>query len=396
MMFVLSQGLSLFAEELVRFAIPIVYFLNTKDAFGISIIYCCTLTPRIILGPFLGSFSDYFAPKTVFKAGILGQIFLMSIAPFFFASNIFIYGGLAIALSIFNSLRFGAVQSIQPQLFDNHKLMGANGLLTSFESMTLLLPPIFAGFVLEIAGLSLLCSLGIAINLVALIVQKNIKVEARIETHTNLIKSGFSGLHCIIDNRYLFRNLILTCPVNLFLAIALALLIPMIIQNSNNQTFVLGLVIAMGSIGQILGGTCCRFINRHFSATQMLNGGFLLGGLGLLLTGWCPNNLYCMMSFFLLGFGAAVINTSNQTIWQLICPEHLRGGAISTRRSINNLLAPLGFLIAVPLADSLSPLASWLNFANHYSIVFVLCGLSLLLLGAISQMAYSMTNVPKT
>lgn len=386
--FLTSQILSLFSEELIRFALPAVFFLKTGNAFGSSVLYCCILAPRIFLGPMLAYLSDHFSPHLIFKRVILGQAFLMGVLPIailtFSSSSLWIWGISAFTLSILNSIQYGAIQTIMPQFWKGGNLLRANGLLTSFESMALFLAPLSAGFLLDLSGFTFLCYSAMTINLIAFFLQKRIASDfSRKSSAVPLDKKVLTeGWSFISKNRNLLLNLLLTAPVNMLLAICLALLVPLILQNANNKIYVLGVVMAMGTLGQFLGGLACRYLGSYLSMKWILYSGFMIGGaLGLLTMGLFSSFIGLAVGLFFCGFGIALINASNQTIWQLLCPDHVRSRVIATRRSINTCLGPAGFLIAIPLATSLSPFTTQTESFNSYSLLFMICGILLLLLG---------------
>ncbi len=386
--FLTSQILSLFSEELIRFALPTVYFLKTGNAYGSSILYSCILAPRIFLGPFLGYLSDRFSPHLIFRRVILGHAILMGILPLViqtrFSSNLWTWGLSAFTLSILNSIQYGAIQTILPQFWKGENLLRANGLLTSFESMALFLAPLGAGFLLDISGFTILCCTATAINFIAFFLQNGILTEFTRKPSTAFSdkKTWTEGWSFMGKNKNLLFNLLLTSPVNLLLAICLALLIPLILQGSDNKAHILGIIMSMGAIGQFLGGFACRYLGSYMSTKWILYAGFMIGGaFGLLTMGLFSSVFGLATGLLFCGFGIALINASNQTIWQLVCPDHIRSRVIATRRSINTCLGPVGFLIAIPLASFLTPFANQIEIYNSYSLIFIICGILLLFLG---------------
>ena len=105
------------------------------------------------------------------------------------------------------------------------------------------------------------------------------------------------------------------------------------------------------------------------------------GVLGLLGMGFFPTIFGLSAGLFFCGFGIALINASNQTIWQIVCPDSIRSRVIAARRSINTCLGPAGFLIGIPLASLLTPITDRFTHFTSYSFIFIICGLLLLFLG---------------
>jgi MFS family permease len=390
--FLASQILSLFSEELVRFALPAVFFLKTGNAFGSSVLYCCILAPRIFLGPILAYLSDYFSPHLIFKRVIFGQAIWMGMLPLviatFSSSSLWLWGISAFMLSILNSIQYGAIQTILPQVWKREHLLRANGLLTSFESIALFFAPLSAGFLLDMSGFTFLCYTAMAINFIAFFLQKGISLDfaGKPDSHFLEKKMLTAGWSFIAKNKNLLFNLLCTAPVNLLFAICLALLLPLVLQGTDNKAHIFGIILSMGTIGQFLGGLACRYLGSHFSTKWIFYGGFMIGGaLGLFMMGLFPSFLGLAIGLFFCGFGIALINASNQTIWQIFCPDSIRSRVIAARRSINSCLGPIGFLIAIPLSAFLAPFANRIGAFDSYSLLFMICGTLLLLLGILGS-----------
>lgn len=388
--FLASQTVSLFSEELIRFALPAVYFLKTNDPFGSSLLYCCVLAPRIFLGPFLAYLSDRFLPQLIFKRVILGQAILMAILPLaislFTATNLWVWSIATFALSTLNSIQYAAIQTILPQFWKREKLLHANGLLTSFESTALFLAPLGAGFLLDIVGFGYLCYAAALVNLGAFFLQNGIAMEHPLQVKNALPdKRIFSRAWSFIGkNKPLLFNVLLTSPINMLLAICLALLAPLVLQESNNKAHLLGIIMSMGTAGQFLGGFACRYLGSHLSIKWIFYGGFIIGGgFGLLTMGFFSSFLGLGIGFFFCGFGIALIHATNQTFWQLACPDSIRSRVIAARRSINSCLGPIGFLIAVPLATFFTSFVNYPASISSYSLTFTVCGVLFLLLGCL-------------
>jgi MFS family permease len=138
---------------------------------------------------------------------------------------------------------------------------------------------------------------------------------------------------------------------NLFTGIAFAVLTPMILLRTQNNSVTLGLVMTAGAIGGVAGGLL-------LSAW----GGFKRRVHGLIL-GWVGSCFF----FALLGFGTWIpfwiavnllsslfgplINTSNQSIWQAKVAPDVQGRVFSARTIIAWITFPISPIIGGTLAD---------------------------------------------
>jgi hypothetical protein len=113
----------------------------------------------------------------------------------------------------------------------------------------------------------------------------------------------------------------------------------------------LGFTLSAGALGMVLGGlTLTAWGGPRHKISGVLGFGLPLGA-GLLLAGVRPSVLLITLGLFAFNFAIPMINGCSQAIWQLKTPPDLQGRVFSIRRMVATFTAPLGFLVAGPLAD---------------------------------------------
>ncbi len=387
-----SQTLSFLAEESLRFALPVVFFLNTSDAFGSAILYCCIYTPKILLGPLLSCLSDYFNPRDVFRKTLLCQACLtalLSIALIYITSmHLNLWGFFAFVLSAFYSIKYSTVQTLLPIYWNGKNLLRANSFLVSLNSVVLFVAPIAAAIFLDYVGIVLLSFSATAVNFLAYFLQRKDlgKIVHKTFQKLTLKQIFLEGWVYIHKHRELRLSLLLTAPVNFLWASCLAVLTPMIIQTYQHKSQMLGTVMSGGAVGMFLSGIISNLLGRYLPLQWLLYSGMMIaGGCGLFVMGFFPVWMGWILGFLLWGIGIGLYNSAIQTIWQLACPEYIRSRAISVRLSINTALAIPGFLIAIPFSNFLNPYVDGVGGYNSYNFIFMIAGALLFLLGLLGS-----------
>ena len=116
----------------------------------------------------------------------------------------------------------------------------------------------------------------------------------------------------------------------------------------------LGLLLGALGAGGIVGGLLAASLNRVDRRGLLQLNAFFLSSLGqafFAVFGSLTGNLWVgVFTLFLAGIGGALFNTTNQTVVQLIAPDHLRG-RITAVMQVQPLCMAVGTLIAGVLAD---------------------------------------------
>jgi hypothetical protein len=184
----------------------------------------------------------------------------------------------------------------------------------------------------------------------------------------SLLKESAFGFKYIFSRPSLLGLQLMFFFINLVATIANVLLTPLILAGSDNGEATLATVMTAGAIGGVFGGLLLSAwggpkrrihgvllgfsLNMIFS--QVLMGlGFKLGGLiEITLFGVTGVGLIWALANFVAPFLITILNGSNQAIWQAKVPPDIQGKVFSVRRLIAQITAPIGMLIAGPLADN--------------------------------------------
>jgi len=234
----------------------------------------------------------------------------------------------------------------------------ANGMMSLIEAGPGVVSPMLAGVLLPftgIGGVLLIDTLTYVIAILALamvfIPQPTRTAEGE-KAQGSFLNQAAYGFKYIFERPSLLGLQMIFFFGNLFTGISFAVLAPMILARTNQNTFALGSVQSAASAGMLIGGVL-----------MSVWGGFKMRVNGVLL-GWIFSSLVSMILFsfgrdpifwaaaLLIGeLAVPLINGSNQAIWQAKVAPDLQGRVFSARRLIAWLTNPISPIIGGALAD---------------------------------------------
>lgn len=116
----------------------------------------------------------------------------------------------------------------------------------------------------------------------------------------------------------------------------------------------LGILLSSLGVGGLLGGIITAYIHRVDKLGLVQLASLLVCGAGLTafaVVGAATHELWAAVWFLVLsGIGGAVFNTTNQTVVQLVAPNHLRG-RITSVLQVQPVCTAIGVIITGSLAD---------------------------------------------
>jgi DHA3 family macrolide efflux protein-like MFS transporter len=127
------------------------------------------------------------------------------------------------------------------------------------------------------------------------------------------------------------------------------LIVPLVLSITNQV--VLGQVLTISSAGVLVGAILMSITGGPRPHIHGVLGFGLLFGVSLVIVGLRANPWLVAAGLFITMFGAPVINGASQAIWQMKVPPDLQGRVFAVRRMMAQFTAPLGHLLAGPLAD---------------------------------------------
>jgi MFS family permease len=357
----IGQIISILASSMTQFALSIWAFEKTGSATALGLVQVFFITPFLLISPIAGVMVDRYNRKVMMMLSDLGTgigtifIFAMSAAGQLEVWHLYVaslIGGL------FSAFQWPAYSASITLMVPKAQLGRANGLMSLMEAGPSVIAPLLAGALIGIIGLNGILTIDIVTFIVAIgalllvFVPQPPRTEEGRQGEGGIVKEAAYGFRYIFDRPSLLGLQLVFFFCNLFSGIFFTLVAPMILSRTANDSLAFGTVQTVGAIGGVLGGILMSVWGGFKRRVWGVLGGWawtavfgqILFGLGQSVPVWA------VASF--LGFAvSALINGSNQAIWQAKVAPDVQGRVFSARRLIAWFTNPITPLIAGPLAD---------------------------------------------
>ncbi len=357
----IGQLISILASGMSQFALTIWMYQQTKSPMAMALITVFYITPFLLLSPFAGVMVDRYNRKLMMMVSDLtavlatGAIFILVGTHQLQFWHLYIT---SIVYGIGNTFQWPAYSAVISTLVPKEQLGRVNGFMTMMEAGPGVAAPILAGMLLPVIGLASILAIDVITFFVAIsaLVIVNVpqprKTEEGQKESGNLWSEAAYGFTYIFARPSLLGLQLIFFTGNLFSGIAFAILAPMILARTGNNSVIFGSVQSAGAIGMVLGG----LLMGIWGGFKRRVHGVLLGWtafslLGLFLLGIGQNAIWWITAMVLMNLIGPVVDGSNQAIWQSKVAPDLQGRVFSSRRLIAWFAQPIAPVIGGALAE---------------------------------------------
>ena len=356
----LGQIVSVLASGMTGFALSLWIYDQTKSAMAFAGMQVAFIVPFLLMSLVAGVWVDRYNRKLMMMvsdfAAVLGTIIVLTL----YSMDLLEFWHLYIVnflIGIGNTFQWPAYSAAISTMVPKEQYGRANGLMSVMEAGPGVLAPLMAGALLPVIGFQgvLVIDLvtfvfAIGALLVVHIPQPKTTVEGQ-EKSGSLFGEAWYGFQYIFERRSLLGLQLIFLFGNLFSGLFFTVLAPMVLARTGSNELIFGTVQSTMAIGGLAGG----IIMSAWGGFKRRVHGVLLGwmfasfgaaflGIGRGLVVWIPAAIISMIF-------SALINTSNQAIWQAKVAPDLQGRVFSARRLIAWFTQPIAPLIAGALAD---------------------------------------------
>ena len=377
-LFIISQGITLFGSSIVQMAIIWQVALETSSGFWLTVLTLSSTIPQTILSFFGGVWADRYSRKRLIilaDAGIAVVTLVLAL--------IFMFGKTAnilpllVLVSVLRSVGSGiqtpAVSAVIPQIVPEEQLIRYNGINSSMMAIVQFASPAVAGAVLSIGSFHWLLLLDVATALIGIIllsfvtIAKLKKAEQSEQTFFADMKAGIS----YAAKELVVKRLLLTYGAFIFLSVPSSFLTVLMIERTFGNSYTYLTVNEMaGFAGMVLGGILLGTWGGFKQRTKTLVFGLVCFGTFSLVLGFTYAFWLFAVMMFLMSFFIPVVQTATTTMLQEHVPAEKQGRIFGLLGAMYSGFMPLGTAIFGPLADVLK--IQWLVIG---------CGVSLVILG---------------
>lgn len=196
--------------------------------------------------------------------------------------------------------------------------------------------------------------------------------------HPPLRRQVVEGLRFVFRDPYLRAIVSYAALVNFALLGYQAVQIVFLVRTVGVGSFAVGLLVAAGSVGGVVGALTVPMVGRRLGTARGLVLAQLIGGpfaLLLPLTTAGAGLTFFAVGAFVLGAGITICNVMLFSFRQTYCPPRLLGRVVATTMVLNHSTIPIGALLGGLLGSQLGPRpAMWIM-----TVLLTPCGLILAL-----------------
>jgi hypothetical protein len=292
----------------------------------------------------------------------------------------------------------------------------ANGLISLLYDMPGIFGPLLAGVMYLVIGLNGI----LALNLLALVISISVLLFVEVPqppktlegqlSHNKFLNEAFYGIKYIFQRPNLLGLQLIFFTGNLFSGIALsaAVLYPMILLRTENNTQVLGAVQSAGALASVVGGiflTTWGGIRRPARAIILA---WLVSSLvGMTLLGVGQTLLIWLVAVTVDSIFDPIVNVSMDAFLQAKVPPDLQGRVISASDFLAQAMIPFTPLLAGYFGDrvfepamgtggALADMFGWLvgtGPGSGFGLLILLCGVGGTLIGLAGYLIPSIRNI---
>ncbi|WP_246938507.1 MFS transporter [Bacillus pinisoli] len=353
-----GQLASVIGSGLTGFALGVWVFQETGSVTLFSLIVMSSVLPGVLASPIAGYVVDKWKRKNVMiLADCVAGFSTLLIFVLLLSNQLEIWHiFLSTALGSFSSaFQMPAYQSTIALLVPKENLSRANGMVQMADSLSMIIAPLAAGFLLGIIGLQGVILVDfitfiIAITTLVFVRFPELKKEENQEK-APFLKEAMLGWDYIQKRPALLGLLLYFAFANFLLGYVNVLMQPLILTIGDERA--LGIAISVTGGGMLLGGIIMSvWKGMQDQVKQFILFGFL-SAIGLSISGFVSSVYVITIGMFLTMSLIPFGNAASQSIWQRKVKPNVQGRVFALRRMVALSLAPFAYITAGPVAEKL-------------------------------------------
>ena len=360
-LFLLSQGVSLFGSSLVQFAIVWYVTLQTSSGVWVSMLTFAAYVPQFIISFFSGVWADRYSRKKLIiltdSIIALATLALAILMPHIKEGTPLMLTLVAVSAvrSLGTGIQAPAVNAVIPQIVPKDKLMKFNGVNATIQSLVQFAAPAAAGLILSLGTLRATLMIDIATAIAGIGILSALAIPFKQASQTpSMLSEMVAGFKYAANERFV-GPLLLLFGLFIFLCVPAGFLATLFVSRYYGDTYwYLSIVEVVGFIGMMTGGLLIGawggFPNRMKTLViGIIAFGTLAVGMGLV-------NHFAVYLFFMAIYGIALtmVQTAFTTLLQENVTPGMHGRIFGLYGAMFSGFLPLGMVVFGPLADTIS------------------------------------------
>lgn len=389
-MVVIGQIISLFGNNILRFALPLYLLNSTHSAALFGIVSACSFIPVIVLSPIGGIIADRVNKRNImvildFATAALVLIFTLLLGQL---DLVVLTVTTLMILYAIQGAYSPSVQSSIPSLVDSENLVSANSVITLVNSLAGMIGPVIGGAVYGIYGIQPILFVSIGCFIASAVMEIFIHIPfVKTKAEGSIFKIAGNdmkdSLSFLKTKPVIVKIAIFTAVINLVFSALIIIGMPVVIteklgfdEQLGNQLYGYsqGALAAGGLIGGLLAGTLSKKLKIQKSHMLLFGCSLTLLPIGLTLLFQWPS----MVSYFviiaccfIMMIASTVFSIQVMSYIQLITPSALIGKIMALSMCVCMCASPIGQAIYGTMMDLMKDNIYIIFFAAMIISVFI-------------------------
>ena len=356
----LGQIISVLASSMSQFALTIYMYEKTESATALGLMQVFYFVPFLLISPMAGVMVDRHNRKLMMMISDLGAglatVGILAVVYF----DVWQFWHMYVASMIYGlgtAFQWPAYSAAISTMIPKEQLGRANGMMSLMEAGPGVLAPIMAGALLPFVKLSGILLIDVVTFILAIgallmvyVPQPQLTQEGE-QARGGVLKEATYGFKYIFERPSLLGLQLVFFVGNLFAGIGFTVFAPMILSRTGNDSLVFGTVQTAGAIAGVVGGVLMSAWGGFKRRVHGVLFGWILSGLGMSIIGLAGGLPVWITGIAITSVVIALVNGSNQAIWQSKVAPDLQGRVFASRRLIAWITNPLSPIIGGTLAD---------------------------------------------
>jgi MFS transporter, DHA3 family, macrolide efflux protein len=355
----------------------------TGDTLKVGLAVAFVLLPAVVIGPFAGVYIDRFNRRDIIVVGNTFQAAAAIVIAASYSVGLLNFPALLILLFVLNAgAQFvrPAVTAVVPSVTGKEDLGAANGLFSLTSSINQVAGYGIGGVIVLLFGPTIpilydaitFVFAGLMVSMIArsrCAIPNNFSTTGGSQTSSSFKQKFLEGLKYVRDSRFLLELVVVGVFLNFFGTGIFALLAPYSRDIIRGNAGTYGLLLAMFSLGVILGSIFVGKIDsRKYVGKLLFIGVIAVGGLTVALAFTTVAWLALGISFG-VGFFNAIVNIPLSVLVQAKIPGELLGRVATTLGALITLSQPISAATAGAVAGSLSIGQTFLIYGSFMVLI---------------------------
>jgi DHA3 family macrolide efflux protein-like MFS transporter len=384
-----GQAISLFGTRLVQFALIWWLTQETGSATVLALASLVGLLPEVLLGPFAGTLVDRWKRRYVILAADTAIALATLLLAYLFAIDAVGVGTIYVLLlvrGIGGSFHWPAMSAATSLMVPKEQLTRVQGLNSMLQGgLNIISAPLGAILLslIPIQGILMIDVVTAAFAVLPLALISIPEVSKQADQAAAGEQSSFwedfkSGLRYVRTWPGLMMLMVMAMMINFILTPAGSLMPILVTDYFGGGVFQLGWLEAAFGFGMIAGGLALGAWGGFKKRILTSMFGLIGLGIGLAVIGIIPSGVFwlAIVSAFFAAAMLPIVNGPIHAIVQAAVEPNMQGRVFTLMGSLSAAMAPLGLLIAGPVADAIG-VQSWYVIAGVVSILMAVLGISL-------------------